>query len=42
MKMMNLVWQIIPQKRRENIDTNLRCNVIRKIDEKYGDYFENI
>ena len=40
--MSTLVDSLVGKKRREPADNKVRVNIIRKVDEKYGNYYENL
>jgi hypothetical protein len=41
-KMMGDLEDFINKKRREPTDNKLRVNIIKKVEEKYGEYYDNI
>jgi hypothetical protein len=42
LKVLNLLEKVVAKKRKEPTDNKLRVNIIKKIEEKYGDYYGNI
>lgn len=41
-RLLEMMEFLVPIKRREPADHKLRSNIIRKIEERYGDYYDNI